>query len=68
MGLRNAADLIYDIFSKDINLIQPPYLANLTSSKFALFGEMEVLALTLITSKVNDPTIYVHKSQLARYC
>ena len=41
MGLRNASELVYDVFSKYLNLIQPA---------------------------VNDPTYYVHKKQLAKYC
>ena len=29
LGLRNASDSIYDIFAKDLNLIQPPFLPNI---------------------------------------
>ena len=39
LGLRNASDLVYNIFPKDLNLIQLPFLPNLKLSKFSLTGE-----------------------------
>ena len=71
MGLRNASELVYDVFSKDLNSIKPPFLTNLKFSKFALTGELLRYGSFGIDPDnfcVNDPTFYVNEKQLAKYC
>ena len=40
MGLKNAADIMYDVSPKDLGIIQPPWLPNIRFSKYALTDEL----------------------------
>ena len=39
MGLKNAADIMYDTSPKDLGIIQPPWLPNIRFSKYAITDE-----------------------------
>ena len=71
MGLKNSADIMYDIAPKDIGIIQPPWLPNLRFSKYALTNELMCwgsFGLDPDVFKIANPTFYVHKSQIDMYC
>ena len=71
MGLKNAADIMYDIAPKDIGIIQPPWLPNLRFSKYALTDELMCwgsFGLDPDVFKITSPTFYVHKNQIDMYC
>ena len=71
MGLKNAADIMYDISPKDLDIIQPPWLPNLRFSKYALTDELMCwgsFGLDPDIFKITNPTFYVHKSQIDMYC
>ena len=40
LGLKNASDLICDVFPKDLGLIQPHFMPNLRFSRFSLTDEL----------------------------
>ena len=40
MGLKNAADLMYDVSPKDLGVIQPPWMPNMRFSKYVITGEL----------------------------
>ena len=40
VAIKKCSRPFFDIFPKDLNLIQPPFLPNLKFSKFSLTGEL----------------------------
>ena len=71
MGLKNAADIMYDIAPKDLGIIQPPWLPNLRFSKYALTDVLMCwgsFGLDPDVFKVSNPIFYVHQKQIDLYC
>ena len=71
MGLKNAADLMYDVSPKDLGIIQPPWMPNMHFSKYAITGELMCwgsFGVDPDVFKITNPTFYIHQTQIDLYC
>ena len=74
MGLKNAADLMYDVSPKDLGVTQytaPPWMPNMRFSKYAITGELICWGSFGVDPdifKITNPTFYVHQTQIDLYC
>ena len=71
MGLKNAADLMYDVSPKDLGVIQPPWMPNMRFSKYVITGELICWARFGVDPdifEVTNPTFYVYQTQIDLYC
>ena len=71
MGLKNAADLMYDVSPKVLGVIQPPWMPNMRFSKYVITGELICWGSFGVDPDIFDvanPTFYVHQTQIDSYC
>ena len=71
MGLKNAADIMYEISPKDLGIIQPPSLPNIHFSRYAITNELMcwgIFGLDPDIFIITNPTFWVHHTQIDLYC
>ena len=71
MGLKNAADLMFDVSPKDLDIIQPPWMPNIRFSRYAITGELMGWGSFGIDPDIfgfTNPTFYINHTQIDLYC
>ena len=66
-GLKNAADLMYDVSPKVLGVIQPPLMPNMRFSKYVITDELICWGSFGVDPDIFDvanPTFYVHQTQI----
>ena len=71
MGLKNTADLMFDVSPKDQSIIYPPWMPNIRFSRYAITGELMCWGSFGIDPDIfgiTNPTFYIHHTQIDHYC